>query len=152
MDAAQSTFISSTFWTERISPAAALNSLEVMEQMESWKIITEKGKNISSRWKLLGEKYDLPLVTWGLPALSGFTITGEESLAYKTYITQEMLKQGMLASNCVYVCTEHSSEVVDRYFEFLDPMFATIKECGDGGEIMQLLESPVCHGSFKRLN
>jgi glutamate-1-semialdehyde 2,1-aminomutase len=152
MDAAQSTFISSTFWTERIGPAAALKSLEVMEKMQSWKVITEKGKNISSRWKLLGEKYDLPLVTWGLPALSGFTITGEDSLAYKTYITQEMLKQGILASNCVYVCTEHSSEVVDRYFEFLDPMFATIKECGGGGEIMQLLESPVCHGSFKRLN
>ena len=34
MEAAQSTFISSTFWTERIGPAAALKTLEVMERDE----------------------------------------------------------------------------------------------------------------------
>ena len=32
MEAAQSTFISSTFWTERIGPSAALKTLEVMER------------------------------------------------------------------------------------------------------------------------
>ena len=36
MDAAQSTFISSTFWTERIGPSAALKTLEVMEREKSW--------------------------------------------------------------------------------------------------------------------
>ena len=32
MQAAQSTFISSTFWTERIGSVAALKTLEVMER------------------------------------------------------------------------------------------------------------------------
>ena len=32
MQAAQSTFISSTFWTERLGPAAALKTLEIMER------------------------------------------------------------------------------------------------------------------------
>ena len=35
MESAQSTFISSTFWTERIGPAAALKTLEVMEELKS---------------------------------------------------------------------------------------------------------------------
>ena len=32
MQAAQTTFISSTFWTERLGSAAALKTLEVMEK------------------------------------------------------------------------------------------------------------------------
>ena len=32
MEAAQNTFISSTFWTERIGPSAALKTLDVMER------------------------------------------------------------------------------------------------------------------------
>jgi glutamate-1-semialdehyde 2,1-aminomutase len=39
MEAAQKTFISSTFWTERIGPTAALATLKVMEQIKSWEII-----------------------------------------------------------------------------------------------------------------
>ena len=35
MQAAQNSFISSTFWTERIGPSAALKTLEVMEREKS---------------------------------------------------------------------------------------------------------------------
>ena len=35
MDAAQSTFISSTFWTERIGPTAALATLAAMKKNEA---------------------------------------------------------------------------------------------------------------------
>jgi glutamate-1-semialdehyde 2,1-aminomutase len=53
----------------------------------------------------------------------------------------------------VYVCTEHTPEIVDRYFEALDPVFALIKECQDGGkDVTSLLKGPVCHAGFKRLN
>ena len=40
MESAQSTFISSTFWTERIGPTAALATLELMQKKKSWQIIT----------------------------------------------------------------------------------------------------------------
>ena len=40
MESAQNTFISSTFWTERIGPAAALKTLEVMERESSWDTVT----------------------------------------------------------------------------------------------------------------
>ena len=46
MEAAQSTFISSTFWTERIGPTAGLKTLEVMKRERSWEIITERGLQI----------------------------------------------------------------------------------------------------------
>jgi len=74
------------------------------------------------------------------------------ALAYKTLITQEMLNQGFLASNSVYVCTEHTQEVVDEYFTLLDPIFQKIRQCEDGKDVMSLLNGPICDSGFKRLN
>jgi glutamate-1-semialdehyde 2,1-aminomutase len=52
----------------------------------------------------------------------------------------------------VYVCTEHTPEVVAGFFAALEPIFALIKECEEGRDVMNLLKGPVCHGGFKRLN
>jgi len=152
MQAAQQTFISSTFWTERIGPTAALKTLEVMEREKSWQTITQIGNNISGQWQNLADKHSLSISTWGLPALSGYTFNAPDALAYKTLITQEMLKKGYLAANSVYVCTEHTQELVDGYFVALDPIFAIIKECKDGRDVKSLLEGPLCHDRFNRLN
>lgn len=152
MDAAQSTFISSTFWTERIGPTAALKTLEVMERTKSWDVITQTGLNIRERWQQLADKNGLEIEHWGLPALTGYTFKSDNSLAYKTLITQEMLAKGYLAGNSIYVCTEHTPTVIDGYFTELAPIFATIKECEEGRDVMSLLKGPVCHGGFKRLN
>jgi len=67
-------------------------------------------------------------------------------------ITQEMLKQGYLADNRIYVCIEHSQHVLDPYFEHLGAIFALIKQCEDGKDPLTLLDGPICHSSFKRLN
>ena len=152
MEAAQTTFISSTFWTERIGPSAALKTLEVMQRVASWQRITETGRSITARWLALARKHGLDISTSGLPALTGFSVNSPQALAYKTLITQEMLAKGYLAGNSVYVCTEHTPEVVDAYFEALEPVFALIKECEEGRDVMKLLKGPICHAGFKRLN
>jgi glutamate-1-semialdehyde 2,1-aminomutase len=152
MEAAQTTFISSTFWTERIGPSAAVKTLEVMGRVKSWETITQLGLDIRRRWQALGDKTGLKMTHWGIPALTGFTIDSPNALAYKTLITQEMLKKGYLASNSVYSCTQHTPDIVDGYFATLEPIFRLIRECEDGRDVMGLLEGPICHGGFKRLN
>ena len=152
MEAAQSTFISSTFWTERIGPTAALKTLEVMERLQSWKTITEAGLNIRNKWQELADIHGLHIEHWGLPALAGFTIKSANNLAYKTLITQQMLSKGYLAGNTVYVSIEHTEDKINAFFEKLDPVFGLIKECEEGRNIKELLKGPVCHAGFKRLN
>ena len=152
MEAAQGTFISSTFWTERIGPSAALKVLEVMERERSWERITATGTAIGQRWQALAKKHELPLELNGIPAMLGFSFTVPDMLKYKTLITQEMLKKGYLAATSIYSCTEHTQPLVDQYFEALDPLFALIKECEMGRSVDALLEGPVCHSGFKRLN
>ncbi|HUF20813.1 MAG TPA: aminotransferase class III-fold pyridoxal phosphate-dependent enzyme [Burkholderiales bacterium] len=152
MEAAQSSFISSTFWTERIGSAAALKTLEVMERIHSWETITAIGKGIGERWQALATQHGLRINVTGLPALVGFSFSGPNNLAYKTLITQEMLARGYLASTSVYTCIEHTPEVVNAYFEALDPVFALISECENGRDVNALLPTGVCHAGFRRLN
>ena len=88
----------------------------------------------------------------GLPALSNFTIPDTTWPAYKTLITQEMLKRGYLASNSVYVCTHHTPEIVDKYFNNLDEVFEIIQRCVEGIEPATFLNGPIAHSGFRRLN
>jgi glutamate-1-semialdehyde 2,1-aminomutase len=152
MESAQSTFISSSFWTERIGPTAALKALEVMEREKSWEHITQTGTDIMGRWHALAQKYDLKINIAGLPAIASFGFDGPNTLSYKTLITQEMLAKGYLASNLIFSSMAHTPEIVGGYFEALDPIFSMIKECEEGRDVMALLKGPVCHAGFKRLN
>ena len=63
-----------------------------------------------------------------------------------------MLKKGYLASNLIFVSTQHSSNIIDEYFGHLEEIFKLIRECEDGRDIGSLLNGPVCHSGFKRLN
>ncbi len=153
MEAAQSTFISSTFWTERIGPTAALKAIEVMERIKPWDRLTDNGNYMSNTWQTLADKYSLSITRSGLPALSSFSFNSKNALKYKTYLTQESLKQGFLGSTDFYACTAHSRTLIDAYAQVLDTIFATLAECEqDGRNIDNLLEGKPCHGGFKRLN
>jgi glutamate-1-semialdehyde 2,1-aminomutase len=152
MEAAQSTFISSTFWTERIGPSAALKTLEVMERERSWGKITETGEKIRAGWSALSKKHGLEIEHFGLPSLAGFSFKSSKHLAYKTLITQEMLKRGFLAANSVYSSLAHAPEDVEAYLAALDKVFSMIADCENGVDVGDLLEVPVCHAGFARLN
>ena len=149
MQEAQSTFISSTFWTERIGPAAALKTLEIMKRERSWEKITKIGNKISEVWKKLGQKYQLPISVFGIPALIQMKFNSKFNLEYKTLITQEMLKKGYLAANSVYVSTEHNPNILEGYEMALDNVFELIAECENKGSVNKLLEGQFVTLAFK---
>jgi glutamate-1-semialdehyde 2,1-aminomutase len=152
MEYAQDTFISSTFWTERIGSVAALKTLEVMKKNKSWEIITDIGLKIQKDWKRLALKYNLKITVSGQPALSTFVFDSKNHLKYKTLITQEFLKKNMLASNSIYVSTAHSKKIIEEYLFYLDKIFNLIAKCENGLKIDSLLKTRVCHSGFQRVN
>ena len=89
----------------------------------------------------------------GIPSLSTYSFVSDNALKYKTLVTQEMLKKGFLASTNFYASIAHNDLYFDSYFDALDPIFNIIHKCESGDlNIDQLLEGPVCHSGFKRLN
>ena len=152
MESAQTSFISSTFWTERIGPVAALKTLEVMERTKSWEVVTNVGIDVANRWSELAQKHGISISISGIKALPVFSFNSAKTVEYKTLLTQEMLARGFLATTSLYASVAHTPELVERYFENLDEVFKTIKECEDGLDVMTLLKGPVAHSGFKRLN
>ena len=153
MQAAEKSFISSTFWTERIGPAAALKTIEIMERIKSWEIISETGRLVKKTWKEIALSNDIEIEISGIDPLCSFSFNYENSLAFKTFLTQEMLKKGYLASNLMYVSISHTAEVLDKYFMELEQVFKKIRKIiKEERDIEQFLEGPICHSGFKRLN
>ena len=153
MKFAQSSFISSTFWSERSGYVAALKTLEIMKKKKSWLIITKKGIQIRNKWKQLAKKYNLDLEISGIPAISVFNFKSRDSKKYITFITQEMLNNNNLANNMVYVSIEHSEKVLKKYYNILDYCLKKISLCENKKlNINNLLISKIFKENFARLN
>ena len=152
MDSSQSSFISSTYWSERVGYVAAIKTLEIMERTQSWKYIKKIGKLIKQKWTKLAKKHKLKIKIGGLDALANFTVISKNSLKYKTYITQEMLKKGFITSNSIYVCINHNEKILKKYFFVLDKCFKNIREFEKNKKVDKFLNGPICYSTFKRLN
>ncbi len=152
MSNSKKTFLSSTFWSDRIGPTAALETINLMEKIKSWNIIVEKGKYIKKRWERIFKKYSLKVNIWGLNAIIGFNFLSKNNLKYKTFITQEMLKKNILASNLVYVATSHNKNEIDRYFYEFEKIIKLIKSFEEDENTRNILDNKIANQSFKRLN
>jgi glutamate-1-semialdehyde aminotransferase/spore coat polysaccharide biosynthesis protein SpsF (cytidylyltransferase family) len=145
MESAKSTFISSTFWTERIGPTAALETIKIMENIKSWEIISNIGNKIKKNWELISNKNNVKIDIRGIDAIPNFSFKSKNSLFYKTLITQEMLKNNIFASNAVYCCILHDDKILKKYFNILDDIFFKIKKIESGKlSINNFLNSKVC--------
>ena len=153
MDSIKDTFVSSTFWTERIGPAAALKTIEIMEKKKSWIYVTNLGNYIVREWRKIAKRHNVKIKIKGIPALSSFVFLSKNHLAYRTLITQEMLKKNILATTSIYVSMSHNKRILKKYFDNLNHLFKIIKECESGkDDIYRYLESDVCETDFARLN
>ena len=152
MESVQNTFISSTFWTDRIGPTAALSTLKEMKSLESWKVIIT-GQYLKNSWDQIATNHNLQITIQGIPALASFKFNEADNLSLKTFITQEMLKDEFLATTTVYSSIAQTEQVVNEYLDKINNVFARISKIKNSGqEIKDHLDSPICHSGFQRLN
>lgn len=154
MEASQGTFISSTFYTERIAFAATLKNVELYQKYKVWEKQNEYGVMVQDGWKRIAKNYGLDIQIGGIPPLGHFSILGKENtLVYKTYFVQEMLKKGYIASNVFYTSYAHSQELIKEYLDNVECVLKKIAEIQKRNEnVVSYLEGSVCHSGFGRLN
>lgn len=151
MDAAQTSFISSTYWTERIGPTAALATIRKMQDKNVPAHLDIIGEMISRGWEKLAKDHLLDIEILPPNALTTFKFNYENAQELKTLFTQEMLKKGYLASSSVYVSYSHTKEIVEDYLNDVDDVFKIIAQGINENKISDLLEGPVAHSGFQRL-
>ena len=153
MDEAQETFISSTFWTERVGFAAALKTIEILTREKVWEHLNRIGRMIGDGWEKMARKHDLKIQITDFKPLVTMKLEYEDlNSVLITLFTQEMLKRGYLAAPSVYVSYSHDEGVVEKYLENVDEVFGIMQESIKCGTSMEKLETEVRDEGFKRLN
>ena len=153
MQSACETFISSTFWTEAVGPAAALATLKEMRDIKSWKILPKIGSQIKKIWSKNAKKYNLPIIVNGIDALPTFNFNCYESNGFKTVFTQSMLEEGFLATTLFYPTVKHEDTHIKKYDQACDKTFKTLSNIFNTQRSPSVLcKGNYCKPSFKRLN
>ena len=151
MQAAQDTFISSTFWTERIGPTAALATLAVMEEEDAPARIDKIGLKVRALWESLGSETGLKVVPAGIPSIGTYSIDGFDPIVAKTFVTQEMLKRGFIAGNALYASIEHTDEILDQYRGQMLEVFRMISSTDGTEDLTTRLDGGPAQSGFQRL-
>jgi len=151
MESAQDSFISSTYWTERIGPTASIATIKKMKEKNVPDHLIKVGQKIQDGWKSSAAKHQLRIKVAGIYPLGHFAFEYENPLVLKTLFTQVMLDRGFLATNGFYASYAHKDEHVKMYLEAADDAFLFISNAIEEGNPEKYLKGPVCHSGFKRL-
>jgi len=151
MQAAQETFISSTNWTDRIGPTAALATIRKVKKNNLIEHLNSIGKLIQEGWKNLAKKNGIKITISGIYPLSHFEFNYKNALAIKTLMIQLMLEKGFLATNAFYASYAHKPAHVKKYLQALDETFATLNSAIDQNSVEKKLKGPIAKSGFKRL-
>ncbi len=151
MQEAQNTFISSTYWTERIGPVAALATINKLKDNNVFEHLMDIGKKIQQGWRELALKNKLKINVSGIYPLGHFSFEYKNPLVLKTLFTQIMLEKGFLATNAFYASYAHKQKHVESYLTAVDTAFDFISIAIKEGDPEKHLNGPICHSGFKRL-
>jgi len=152
MEGGHKSFISSTYWTESVGPAAALACIDKMERTRVWEYVDKIGTAVIKDWAELGAKHGLPISAGGgYACLAHFAFT-ENALALKTLYTVLMLEQGFLGNTAIYPTLAHTAEILGKHRKAVDTVFGRIAKHIKDGDVDAAIEGKVCHSGFKRLN
>lgn len=152
MESAQDTFISSTYWTERTGPAAAIAVIRKMIKNRVPQKLEKTGKYLIKNLEKIAKKNQIKMEIIGLPALMHFSFGYEnKNQAVQTLFTQEMLKRGFIASSGIYVSYAFQKSHIDKYLKAVDAVFNILAKAIEKNEVEKMLKGPVAQSGFQRL-
>lgn len=151
MQAAQDTFISSTYWTDRLGPAAALATIKKMKAKNVPKHLIETGRAIQQGWRAAASRHGLEIKVEGIEPLGHFNFISDQPSEMKTLFVQCMLERGFLASTAFYASYAHKPHHVRRYLDAVNESIEIIAKAFRTNRVKAYLKGAVSHAGFRRL-
>lgn len=150
MSSAQKTFISSTNWTDRVGPTAALAMIKKFVKLNAAKHLIEIGTMVEDGWQRLAQKHGLNIYTSGIKPMLHFSFA-EDNNTRRAYFTQEMLKRGFLAASSFYAMYAHTAEVVQSYLDATDKVWHDLSILIKNENVKEKLTGNPAVSGFQRL-
>ncbi len=151
----QGVFVSTTFGGDSISMAAALATIEILEQPGFYEHIETIGTIQRDGISDLIKKYDLAnvLAVSGMPAHAGVSFEGHGSLSYldiQSVYSQTMIENGILVFAIYNLNKSHTEKEAKTYLEATDKAFALIKKAIEKDSLDGILRGGKVDPVFKR--
>lgn len=122
MEAANSSFISSSYWTDGIGPAAALACLTKMRDLKVQPRVWKLGETMRAGLDQLAARHPVSkLKVGGMPCASTLSFDlGAEGSAAKAVLIRKMLARGFLASSALYMMHAHTPARIRSFHSAMD--------------------------------
>lgn len=151
MDAVQTSFISSAYWTEGIGPAAAVATIEKLKRVDVPSHLAKLGALMIEGWKRLGDKHGIAVKTGMRLEAVNIGFDHPDASALMTLFTTRMLDHGFLACGAFNPTLAHQPRHVTSYLEKADVVFEELADSIRKADVMQRIDGQVKHSMFARL-
>ena len=152
MRGAEDAFLSSTYWTERIGPTAALATINVMQKSDVATKVNAIGNEFSRRMPEIAAKHGVEIKCDSqFGCLATIAFPGDKAKAMMTNYTVEMLRNGYLATGGFYPTLAHTTEICEAFYATADKVFARLAELRDSNSLEKNLPGGVAGSGFARL-
>lgn len=152
MEGAHGSFISSSYWTESVGPAAALATLDKMARIDVPAHVDHIGNRVRDAWRRAAAAHNLPVVADdGCACLAHFRFDHELASELRTLYTQYMLPRGFLAGAAIYPTLAHTDEIISAYETAIDEVFSEIAKVLAEDRVQNVLKGAPAHSTFRRL-
>ncbi|HLD45215.1 MAG TPA: aminotransferase class III-fold pyridoxal phosphate-dependent enzyme [bacterium] len=151
MSSAQDSFISSTYWTDRIGLVASLACIEKMRAQHVAEYVVRSGQQVKEIWTKTAKDRGVAIHVGGIDPIAHFSFQHDQPLVLKTLFTQGMLDRNILATTAYYASFAHKNSHIDLYEKAVREVFGQVREAIQTGNPETFLKGPVCHSGFSRL-
>ena len=151
MNAAQDTFISSTFFTEDIGFTAAIACINKHRLFNVGEHINNLGNYFQEKLNEIAISSRIKINISGLTAFSTWSFNYPNGIAIKTLYIQKMLGRKILAKNSLYLSFAHKKEDIDYYLYNIKEVFDELVVLINQNKIKESLLGPEAHTGFTRL-
>lgn len=152
MDAANPSFISSSYWTDGIGTAAALACIRKMRRVKAADYVWSTGEVLQKGLKALASKHaTCKFVVAGMPSSPALAFDlGADSPSAKALMVRKMLTRGFIVSSQMFVMMTITSEKIERFLDAMDTTLGEIAKLANEGKL-QSEAGPVAAAGFTRL-
>lgn len=152
MDAAQDSFISSTYWTEGVGPTAGVATLREMLRVDVPAHVRRIGSAVREGLKAIANTSRVPLQMTGYPALTYLSFDHPQANELMTLFTVRMLEKGFLCGGAFYPTLAHDDAAVKAFLHAVEPVMGVLGRAVSDGDALRRIDGKVKHSGFKRLN
>lgn len=153
MEAANRSFISSSYWTDGVGPAAALASVRRMRDLGVQQAIWQRGGDFQDRLRQLAARHtDCRAAIGGMPCnpYISFEI-GDLANQAKIAFIRLMVRQGYLLAGVNYVMYTHTDRMFEGFLAAAEEAFGALDTMVSDGTLEEFVGENAGIGNFARL-